>query len=650
MALGARIGLAGAGTNPPGPPPYVPPDLAPQNAVPPSISGETTLGSVFTATPGIWTGRPTPTVAGQWERYTAGAWAEISGATATQYTSAHDGTHRYREIASNVLGDSDPVYSNEITVGTTQNPPVHIVAPIMSGNAYTDSTIHVLPGVTDGTDTITYTYQTQYRATSDDAWGDYATGSTFVPDTAGQYRCMVTPEGPGGVGVPTASNTMTVSQAPVATSEISKTFTGAGADTAITTFDSELSYFQNPGVTESLVVKAATNAVHAGNNSGSLQAVYPNTRSLGNRQKAQATIYQTDAGSQVAVYVRGVDYTNDILYVQAGVGGSTLVQKVGGVTNNYPLSEVFNNGDTVSLEISEDGTTATVLRNGAHTTGGTWPSPITLLAAQTAGGTAGWGLWGTTTAEVGSFSAGVVDDFSGAAAAPDLDYAPRFIGNATVGETMTMTYGVWFAAPEPTYAPLTEKWSGSAWGPAPGTNNTIDYTPAEAGDYRPTVTASNGVGSAVKAVGPSVTVTGGSVGTGDYVSARLLIDATNGAPEPAIARLEFLSGGTVLTGTASASSVAGAQYAASNAFDSDATTVWSSMLDIDDVPYLELVFPAPANFDAVAITAPNIESLDGSAAPLHGRVQVFDGTERVTVLTISNETGWSAGERRVFNR
>jgi hypothetical protein len=616
---------------------------APLNSVLPSIAGETVTGSVLTATPGAWTGNPTPTVTGQWERYSAGAFIEISGATAATYTTAHDGAHRYRENASNGVLPNAIAYSAEITVGTTANPPTLVTAPIMSGNAYTGSTIHVLPGVWDGAGTLSFAYQPQARAGATATWGNFTGSNTFVPDTARQYKALVTATGDGGVSDPVSSNTMTVADPP--STAITKTFTGTTVDTEITAFDAGLTYFPNPNATENLIVQTATNAVHAGNTSGSMQGVYPNTRAFADRQRSRVTIHQTDSGSQVVAFVRGVDYAN-ILWVQAGAGGSTLVQKVAGATTNYPLGTVFADGDVVELEINAAGTQAIVKRNGVHLAGST-PSPITLTTTQPVGGVPGAGLWSTVVGELGSFREFTVEDFTAATQAPELDYAPRLIGDATVGATLRTTYGVWFAAPEPTYAIGIEKWNGSAWVAAPGTNTTVDYLTSEAGDYRSTVTATNAHGSR-KGIGPAVTVTGGSVGTGNYVSGSLLIDDTNGAPEPAIARIEFLSGGVVVGGTAFASSEAGAQYAASNALDSDSTTVWSPMLGVDDVPHLGVSFTSPATFDAVAITAANLEALDASATPRSMRVQASDGTTQTTIRVIENETGWAPGERRVF--
>lgn len=621
--------------------------VAPANVAAPTITGDNVVGAVATLSDGTWIGEPTPTLTRQVQRYSAGAWGDIAGATGTSYTYEFDGSHRLKVTGDNGVGPAVVAYSAEVVVGTTANPPTLVSAPIMSGNAYTGSTVYTLPGNWDGAGTLTYAYQPQYRATSTDAWADFGTAvANFIPDAVGEYSCLVTATGDGGVSDPRRSNTMKVSQAPVVDSAIDKTFTGAGVDTEVTTFDTSLAYFANPNVTESLIVKAATNSVHANNNSGSMQGVYPTARSLGDRQSSKVTIYQTDANSQVVAFVRGVNYDN-ILWVQAGAGGASLIQKVGGVATDYPLGTAFADGDIAELEISADGTTASVRRNGAHTAGGTWPSPITLTTVQPAGGVAGAGLWSSTTTEAGSFTRFIVDDFTAAPAAPSLDYAPRVIGDLAVNATLQTTYGVWFGAPEPTYAILWQQWDGSAWVAAGGTNNAVSYTPTIAGDYRSRVTASNSEGTTVS-FSPSVTVAGTSTG-GNYVSGRVIIDDTNGAPEPIIARIEFLSGGTPLTGTASASSEAGAQYAAANAFDTDAATVWSSMLGIDESPYIDLTFTAASTFTQVAITAANLEGQDGSAAPRAIRIQGSDGTTRTTLLTIENTTGWAPGERRVFN-
>ena len=623
---------------------------APANAVAPVVTGDTTVGSVLTSTTGTWSGNPAPTFAYQWQRFSGGAWANISGATSSTHTTAASGDHRCRVTATNIV-DSAVAYSNTVNIGEVAEAPAMVSAPLISGNAYTGSTISALPGVWTGSGTLTYAYQWQVEngSTWDNVSG--ATSATYAPATAGRYACLVTASNDGTPATAVRSNGMSVSTAPAGAPPVSKTFTGAASDNLnVTTYDPTLSYFNNTAIgTEILVVKQATNSVHGFNTAGSLQAVYPNTRTFGARQKVTVTIHQTDAGSQVAAVVRWADYDN-VIYVQAGTSGSNVVQKVAGNTPiNYSLGTVFNNGDVLEVEINEAGTQLTVKRNGVHTAGGTWPSPITLTTTQPTGNLAGAGLWSATTGELASFTAFTVDDFSGASEAPALDYAPQILGLPTVGETLTSTRGVWFAAPEPTYAYLWQKWDGAAWQTATGSATSASYVPASGGDYRCRVTATNSAG-ATQAFSGSVTVAGGTVGTGTYTQARILFDEMHGGSEPMVAKLEFRAsvGGSALTGTAFASSAAGALTAASKAFDSDATTYWEPSLDVDAVPYLGQTFATGQAIAQIALTFPDVEDAYVAAAPRSFRLQGFDGAEWITLKTVTNESAWTPGQTRTY--
>lgn len=69
-----------------GKPSYNSPPVAPDNTIPPTISGDELFGSLLTATPGTWTGSPVPTLTYQWMR----DGVAISGATGSTYTTVED--------------------------------------------------------------------------------------------------------------------------------------------------------------------------------------------------------------------------------------------------------------------------------------------------------------------------------------------------------------------------------------------------------------------------------------------------------------------------------------------------------------------------------------------------------------------------------
>lgn len=186
---------------------------APANAVAPSISGSTTLGGTLTTTNGTWSGVPAPKFAYQWQRFTAGAWADIAGATATTHVTANDGPHRCRVTATNPSGTAQAVFSGEITVGTSAVAPSNTNAPEISGTAYDGNTIYALPGDWSGTSPITYAYQWQVQDAATLAWNDIggATTASYLLPSAAKYRCRVRASNAASSGVDAFSNVMTVS-------------------------------------------------------------------------------------------------------------------------------------------------------------------------------------------------------------------------------------------------------------------------------------------------------------------------------------------------------------------------------------------------------------------------------------------------------
>jgi hypothetical protein len=86
---------------------------APVNAVAPSISGNTDLGATLTRTEGTWSGNPTPTLSGQWQR----DGVAIAGETGATYVIAladNGAAITYLQTATNAVGSASQV-SNTIT-------------------------------------------------------------------------------------------------------------------------------------------------------------------------------------------------------------------------------------------------------------------------------------------------------------------------------------------------------------------------------------------------------------------------------------------------------------------------------------------------------------------------------------------------------
>jgi hypothetical protein len=123
MLLLAGIGAASARNAPPDPPaPSAPPAPStpgsdkhsthpPQNTAPPTITGNTQVGQVLTASSGTWTGTTPMTFAYQWQRCNASGTgcSNLPGATATTYTTVttdQGSTLRVAVTATNSAGSA----------------------------------------------------------------------------------------------------------------------------------------------------------------------------------------------------------------------------------------------------------------------------------------------------------------------------------------------------------------------------------------------------------------------------------------------------------------------------------------------------------------------------------------------------------------
>lgn len=88
------------------------PATGPENTALPEITGDVELGSVLTASPGTWTGNPSPTFTYQWRR---GA-TNIASATGTTYTLVADdvGQNITCAVTATNMAGSAVAISNEL--------------------------------------------------------------------------------------------------------------------------------------------------------------------------------------------------------------------------------------------------------------------------------------------------------------------------------------------------------------------------------------------------------------------------------------------------------------------------------------------------------------------------------------------------------
>ena len=183
----------------------------PVNTAVPTIAGAATQGQTLTRTSGGWTGFPTPTLSGNWQR----DGVDISGATSPTYVlQAADVSKniRYREIGTNASGTTS-AYSTAIGPVASVAIPVNTVLPSITGTAQEGST---LIG-SDGTWTNSPTgYVRQWLRDTTPISGATSSNYTLVSADVGHtvsYR--VTASNGLGSGSPATSDpTATVSLSP----------------------------------------------------------------------------------------------------------------------------------------------------------------------------------------------------------------------------------------------------------------------------------------------------------------------------------------------------------------------------------------------------------------------------------------------------
>jgi hypothetical protein len=161
--------------------------VAPSNASLPTIGGSVAVGSTLTANPGTWNGSTPLTFQHQWQicNENGAACHDISGATASTYQLKADdagNTLRVRVIASNPDGSASALSPASARVAAAAPGPVNTVAPSISGNATTGSTLTASPGTWTGTAPITYAYQWTVCDGNGNACHDIsgATANTYV--------------------------------------------------------------------------------------------------------------------------------------------------------------------------------------------------------------------------------------------------------------------------------------------------------------------------------------------------------------------------------------------------------------------------------------------------------------------------------------
>jgi hypothetical protein len=198
--------------------------VAPANSMPPSISGSVVDGQVLTASPGVWTGQPAPSISYQWLRCdsSGSSCAPIGGATASTYalvTADVGSTIVVAVTATNTAGSSGPVNSPATAViQALIIPPANSSTPSISGTPVDNQVLTASPGVWTGQPAPSFSYQWLQCDTSGASCAPIgaATGSTYTivtADVGSTIVVAVTATNSGGSEGPVNSGATSVVQA-----------------------------------------------------------------------------------------------------------------------------------------------------------------------------------------------------------------------------------------------------------------------------------------------------------------------------------------------------------------------------------------------------------------------------------------------------
>lgn len=182
------------------------PAVAPANTSLPTISGTPTDGQTLTASPGTWSGFPSPTLGYQWRRCDSGGnnCADIAGATASTYrvTSGDVGsTFRVAVTGTNIAGSATAV--SAATGSGSAAGPTNTALPTITGVLQANQTLTASTGTWSGTAPITYAYQWRSCDSGGNNCADIfgATASTYTlgaTDVGNTVRVVVTATNGGG--------------------------------------------------------------------------------------------------------------------------------------------------------------------------------------------------------------------------------------------------------------------------------------------------------------------------------------------------------------------------------------------------------------------------------------------------------------------
>jgi hypothetical protein len=192
------------------------PTTKPRDETPPQVSGQSTVGSTLTCSPGTWSGSPAPTFSYQWVRDEA----IIAGATRATHTVENEdiGHSLSCEVTASNSAGSESAMSNSVAVPALK--PVNEVAPRVLGlnPSRVGESVSCAPGRWSETPTPRFSYQwVRDRGLFDEAPIAGAVGSGYTIALADQLHslsCVVTATNSAGSTEASSSNSLSVAGSP----------------------------------------------------------------------------------------------------------------------------------------------------------------------------------------------------------------------------------------------------------------------------------------------------------------------------------------------------------------------------------------------------------------------------------------------------
>ncbi len=475
---------------------------SPSNTAVPSIAASATAGQTLTASPGGWSGYPTPTFTYTWQDCTDNSGSDCStvhSGASDQYTpAASDEGFLMRVVvtASNGVG-SDATATTAFTSAVT-GAPANTSIPTISGSASVAVTLTASPGAWTGYPQPTFSYLWE---TCPDNSGNGCT--TVQSGSDNQYTLLASDHGSlvrvvvsasngvGADGSATTAFTNAVTQSPANTSVPSIAGTATAGHTLTASPGGWSGY---PAPTFSYLWRDCPD--NSGNGCSTVQS----------GSSDQYTLLASDEGSLVRVVVTASN----------GVGSDA--------TATTALTSAVTGPPVDNTLPSFTGTAAAGQALNAAT--GNWsgyPSPTFTYIWQDCPDNTGNGCTPINGAASSAYVLGPTDEglrvrvlvqaSNGVGAAvsaasstsgvitgsPANTTAPSIAGTATAGQTLSATTGSWTAYPSPTFSYLWEDCPDSSGNGCTtkqtGSNNQYTLSTADEGALvRVVVTASNGAG------------------------------------------------------------------------------------------------------------------------------------------------------------